>query len=82
MKLNLTTKYEIEKVTDCKDKRFSFLPTHERQKRKADPHFAHLAASTHKPTLRQPKEQNLPRSERNIIWNDCKLITFAQNNET
>jgi len=59
-KLNLTTKYEIEKVTDWKDKRFSFFADPQKRKAESRPTFGTLPFARHKSQrFAKVKEPNL-----------------------
>jgi len=49
------------KEKEMKDKRFSFLPTRKKEKRKADPHLAHcLLPDTRANTSQKAKSQIFP----------------------
>jgi len=60
-KLNLTTKYEIEKVTDWKDKRFSFFADPQERKTESRTTFGTLPfADTQANASQKSKSQILP----------------------
>jgi hypothetical protein len=78
MKSNLTTKYEIEKVTGWKDKRFSFFAYPRKTEKKSHRTIGTLpfARQTNQ-RFAKVKEPNLAVSH-NIIWNDYKITSFAK----
>jgi len=59
--MNLTTKYEIEKLTDCKDKRFSFFADPQKKKAESRHTFGTLPFARHmSQRFAKVKEPNLP----------------------
>ena len=52
-------------MTDLKGKRFSFFPTHKKEKRKTDPHLAHC---------------HLPETQANASQKSKSQIFPSQNN--
>ena len=61
MTTNVTMKYKLKKLSDLKDKRFSFLPTHRKKKLKATTHLhIWLLAFTQSQHNKAAKRANLP----------------------